>query len=146
MREHKIKVEFHSPLGELMAGFIQEKQALGYVYDIGIQALRRFDRFLCSMGWHRKELPRDVVESWTAKRAHEQPGTHKLRMTLIRQFVFFLRRKGLDVHLPDATKRSVHCSQFTPYIFLRKEVKRILQAVDCLRPEDRSFRGIGRYS
>jgi integrase len=137
MHEHKTKVEFQSSLGELMVAFIQEKQALGYVYDVGVQALRRFDRFLCSMGWQSKELPRDVVESWTAKRAHEQPGTHKLRLTLMRQFVLFLRRKGLDVHLPDATKRSVHGPQFTPYIFLRQEVKRMLQAADCLPPDAR---------
>jgi integrase/recombinase XerD len=137
MREHKTQVEFHSPLGDLMAGFIQEKQALGYGYDVGIQALRRFDRFLCSIEWPSQELPRDVVERWTAKRAHEQPGTHKLRMTLMRQFLLFLRRQDLEVHLPDATKRSVYRSQFTPYIFLRQEVQRLLQAVDGLRPDAR---------
>jgi integrase/recombinase XerD len=137
MREHKTKVEFQSPLGELMAGFIQEKQALGYVYDVGIHALRQFDRFLCSIGWKSKELPRDVVESWTAKREHEQPGNQKKRMILIRQFLLFLRRNGLKAHLPDAVKRSVNCPSFTPYIFLRKEVKRILQAADSLRPDAR---------
>ncbi len=137
MREHQSKVEFQNPLGELMAGFIQEKHALGYVYDVGLQALRRFDRFLCSIGWQSKELPRDVVERWTAKRAHEQSGTQQLRKIIIRQFVLFLRRNGLNAHLPDATKRSVNCPSFTPYIFHRKDVKRILQAADSLQPDAR---------
>ena len=48
MRERKIPMKFHSPLATLMSDFIQEKQSLGYKYEIGIHALRRLDHFLCA--------------------------------------------------------------------------------------------------
>jgi integrase len=58
-------------------------------------------------------------------------------MKHIRQFLLFLRRNGLNAHLPAAVKRSVDCPSFTPYIFLREEVKRIIQAADKLQPDAR---------
>jgi hypothetical protein len=80
MREHENKLVFHSPLSELMLQLIHEKQACGYRYDIGIQALRRLDRFLCESGLESVELPREIVDRWTAKRSHERVGTQKSRI------------------------------------------------------------------
>jgi integrase/recombinase XerD len=83
MREHETNLVFHSPLGELMMQFVHEKQACGYPYEIGIQALRRLDRFLCESGLQAVELPREPVDRWTAKRSHERAGTQKLRIAIV---------------------------------------------------------------
>lgn len=138
MREHKIKTEFHSPLGGLMLKFIQEKQACGYTYDIGIHALRRLDNFLCKCELQTIQLPREVLDRWLAKRDHEQPGTQKLRITIIRQFALFVRRQGFDAYVPEARKAPVINMDFAPYVFQHKEVKDIMGAVDRLPPDRRT--------
>ena len=91
MHEQKVKVEFHSPLADLMAGFLREKQTCGYLYERESYELLRLDRFLCTTGLKVAELPRDIVDEWTAKQANEKPGTQKLRVIRIRQFALFLR-------------------------------------------------------
>jgi integrase len=138
MREHKIKMEFHSPLGWLMLKFIREKQACGYAYDIGIHALRRLDNFLCKCELQTIQLPRQVLDRWLAKRDHERPGTQKLRITIIRQFALFVRRQGFDAYVPEARKAPVINMDFTPYVFQHKEVKDIMGAVDRLPPDRRT--------
>jgi integrase len=138
MREQEIKMEFHSPLGELMSRFIREKQACGYRYDVGLHALRRLDNFLCESGLHAIALPRELIERWTAKRDHEQPGTQKVRITIVRQFALFVRGQGFDAHVPHTRQQSVANMDFTPYVFPREEVKNLLDAADHLPPDRRS--------
>lgn len=140
MREQDTKMEFHSPLSELMATFLREKQACGYRYDIGLHALRRLDNFLCEQGLHTVALPRELVERWTAKREHEQPGTQKVRIIMVRQFAFFVRRQGFDAYVPPTRPVSVVNLDFTPYVFQRKEVRSLLEAADQLPLDRRSPR------
>jgi integrase/recombinase XerD len=138
MREHETKLVFHSPLGELMIQFVHEKQACGYRYDIGIQALRRLDRFLCESGLQAVVLPKELVDRWTAKRSHERAGTQKLRITIVRQFTLFVRRQGFNAHMPETRQAAVVNLDFIPYVFRREEVNNILEATDRLPPDKRT--------
>lgn len=140
MRERETKMEFHSPLGELMSTFLREKQACGYRYEVGLHSLRRLDRFLCEQGLHSIALPREMVDRWTAKRDHEQPGTQKLRITIVRQFALFVRRQGFDAQVPQTRQAPVVNMDLTPYVFRHEEVKKLLEAVDHLPPDRRSPR------
>ncbi len=138
MRERETKMEFHSPLGELMSRFLREKQACGYRYEVGLHALRRLDHFLCEQGLHSIALPREMVDRWTAKRDHEQPGTQKLRITMVRQFALFVCRQGFDAYVPQTRQAAVINMNFTPYVFRHEEVKMLFEAVDHLPPNRRS--------
>jgi integrase/recombinase XerD len=138
MHEQKIKVKFHSPLADLMAGFLREKQICGYLYERESYELLRLDRFLCGTGLKVAGLPRDIVNEWTAKQGHEKPGTQKLRVIRIRQFALFLRQQGIEAYVPEATKIPVNRIAFTPYIFRRKEIEKILQAVDRMPSDPRA--------
>jgi integrase/recombinase XerD len=138
MHEQKIKVKFHSPLADLMAGFLREKQICGYLYERESYELLRLDRFLCGTGLKVAGLPRDIVDEWTAKQGHEKPGTQKLRVIRIRQFALFLRQQGIEAYVPEATKIPVNRIEFTPYIFRRKEIEKILQAVDRMPSDPRA--------
>lgn len=102
MHERKVKVKFHSPLADLMARFLREKQACGYLYERESYELLRLDRFLCRTGLKIAGLPRDIVDEWTAKQANEKPGTQQLRVIRIRQFALFLRQQGLESYVPEA--------------------------------------------
>lgn len=138
MHEQKIKVEFHSPLAELMARFLREKQTCGYLYGRESYELIRLDRFLCRTGLKIARLPRDLVNEWTAKHAHEKPGTQKLRVIRIRQFALFLGQQGIEAYVPEAARTPVNRIEFTPHIFRREEIEKILQAVDRMPPDTRA--------
>jgi hypothetical protein len=64
---------WQSPLGPLIAQFIQEKQACGYTYATEQGTLRRLDRFLDAHGLAQIALPRSLVEPWIAKHAPNRP-------------------------------------------------------------------------
>jgi integrase/recombinase XerD len=138
MHEQKVKVKFHSPLADLMAGFLREKQTCGYLYERERYELLRLDRFLCRTGLKVAGLPRDIVDEWTAKQAHEKPGTQKLRVIRIRQFALFLRQQGIEAFVPEASRTPVNRMEFTPHIFRREEIEKILQAVDRMPPDTRA--------
>lgn len=138
MNEKNIKVEFHSPLAELMARFLREKQTCGYRYERESYELLRLDRFLCGTGLKTAGLPRDIVDGWTAKQVHEKPGTQKLRVIRIRQFALFLRKQGMEAYMAETTRAPVNRMEFTPYIFRREEIEKILQAVDRMPPDTRA--------
>lgn len=138
MREQNIKIQCHSPLSELMEKFIHEKQAYGYRYKRESQELLRLDRFLCKIGLQSLELPRDIVDKWTAKRGYEKSSNQRLRIIRIRQFALYLRRQGIDAYVPETTKANVKHIEFIPYIFNQQQINNILQAADRTPPDSRS--------
>ncbi len=138
MSKREIKLRLHSPLAEWITGFIQEKRACGYRYERESQELERLDRFLCDIGLKTPELPRNVVALWTAKRAHEKSSNQKLRIVRIRQLAVYLRKQGAAAYIPEAKKTPINHSDFTPYIFNREEMGKILQAADALAPDRRT--------
>jgi integrase/recombinase XerD len=138
MHEQNIKIQCHSPLSELMEKFIHEKQACGYRYQRESHELLRLDRFLCKIGLQSPELPRDIVDKWTAKQVYEKPSNQRLRIIRIRQFALYLRRQGIDAYVPETTKAAVKHIEFTPYIFNHQQVGNILRAADSTPPDSRS--------
>lgn len=95
---------------------------------MGLHALRRLDNFLCESGLHAIALPRELIERWTAKRDHEQSGTQKVRITIVRQFALFVSRQGFNAHVPHTRQLFVANMDFIPYVFQREEVKNLLDA------------------
>jgi integrase/recombinase XerD len=140
MYNHKADILLHSPLSEFINNFIQEKRACGYQYKREYQEFVRLDRFLCEVGLQSPALPRKIVDHWTAKQAHEKPSNQKLRKIRIRQLSLYLRRQGLDAYVPEATKTTSVRTEFTPYIFSRKQIRNILETVDATPPDSRSPR------
>lgn len=138
MNNRSIKIEFFSPLRDMMAKFIQEKQGCGYKYEREVHALKRFDKYLCEIGPNTKVLSKSIVNSWTEKRDYEQSGTQNLRIITIRQFAYFLKRQGLDAYICETSKTVKNDQNFTPYIFRRDEVKKILLETDHFSLDNRA--------
>lgn len=124
--------QFHSSLAPQIEAFIQEKRACGYRYITETAQLRRLDRFLCENECSDQRLSRTLVERWTTKQPHERPSTHKARLLMVSQFALYLRRRGIQAHVPDSKLTSVVRLDFTPYIFTREQIRRLLETVDRL--------------
>lgn len=129
---------FQSILAPFMDRFLQEKHACGYRYHEPTRILRHLDHFLLQEGLMTYELPRSIAQKWLAKRAHESPRTHQQRIMVVRQFSRFLCRLGYSAYVPDSTLAPREQSSFTPRILTPEEIRKLLQAVDALRPTARS--------
>jgi integrase len=129
---------FHSALAPYFQSFLQEKLACGYRYISEAAQLRRLDRFLCENACSDHALPRALVDRWTTKQPHERPRTHKARVVILRQFAVYLCQRGLSAYVPDSKRMSVVRLDFTPYIFTREQVHRLLESVDHLPFDPRS--------
>ena len=139
MRKAPSGFHFQSPLGDLIEQFVCEKRACGYRYETENSALHSFDRFLVAAGLEEKELPRTIVDAWTAKRPAERPSTQKWRIGIIRGFALFLQRERIEAHIPDLrVAPTAHRRDFVPFIFARDQVRALLAAVDQLPPSRKS--------
>ena len=66
-------VAFESILGELIAGYIEEKRAVGYKYIKGSSLLKQFDTLATREHLVKKKLPKELVLLWTEKRPYGAP-------------------------------------------------------------------------
>jgi integrase len=132
MSERDDLQEFHSPLAELIMAFIEEKRACGYRFKQERLLLLALDRRLRAIGHASADLPRDVVESWTARRPTEQPRNHEHRVRLVHQFARFALRRGVHAHVPDSRGLARRRALFTPYIFTREQIATLFAATDRL--------------
>ena len=126
---------FQSVLAPLLGKFIQEKRACGYRYDEGTRMLGHFDRLLSGNELRSTELPRSLMKQFLSKRAHETTGTHRHRITIIRQFATFLLRLGYSAYVPVLTLVARERSSFTPRILTQEEIRTLLQAADRVLPQ-----------
>src|SRR5262245_9377118 len=135
MAENSRRLHFRSPLASLMEKFLEEKRACGYRYDRGSLFLLSLDRFLVSEGLKANELPRAMVERWTAVKPHERPTNQAARVSYLRQFASFLARHDHDAFIPPRRVGSLFKQAFAPYIFSFGEIRQILSAADQMHPD-----------
>jgi integrase/recombinase XerD len=130
------KLKFESYFASLMDEFLTEKHACGYKYERESRSLLNLDRFLVTQGCSGPELPKEALEGWTANKPYERPASQAFRLSVARQFAHFLLRKDHKVHVPVRTRPVP--GDFVPRIFSSDEIRRILIAVDQIRPDRNS--------
>lgn len=127
-----------SPLAPFMEQLVREKRACGHQYDTFAEVLKDFDRFLCTTTIKPKELPQSLVLQWLGKRPTEQPSTNQRRIVLIRQLARLMIRLGYPAFLPPNGFGPQRSYRFSPHILTHKEVRKILEAADQLKPNAKS--------
>jgi hypothetical protein len=95
MANSKFPLQFRSGVAPLIERLIQEKQAVGYKYEVGALALERLDRFLAKKGLTQCELPRELALKWLAKRPHESAANHGYQDVRVERPI-----EDLPAHLP----------------------------------------------
>jgi len=139
MREEYLSTPtFESVLAPLLEGHLKEKRAGGYRYCSEARYLRDLDKFLIQEAHNSRELPKELIECWIAKRSSESPKTYSNRIVIIRQFVEYLLRLGISAYVPPSILASIWQDTFVPHIFTVEEIRRFLSEVDRLCPEPRS--------
>lgn len=123
-------VVFESILGKLLAGYIEEKRAVGYKYRKGSSLLKQFDTLATKEELVEMKLPKELVLLWTEKRPNETLSTRNGRISIVRGLAEYMVRLGYEAYVFPAAAISIDRYSYVPYIFSEKELKSIFTICD----------------
>lgn len=114
-----------------IAGLIEEKQALGFLYEHNQTILAAFDRFCIENYPDETKLTRDICMHWAELRPSEHSATLANRIIPIRQLGKYMQRTGKQAFvIPDGlTGRR---NRYVPHFFTREELSLFFKASDRL--------------
>ena len=122
----KKTVAFESILGELIAGYIEEKRAVGYKYIKPSSLLKQFDTLAAKEHLREKKLPKELVLLWTKKRPNETDSSRDGRISIVRELAKYMVRLGYEAYIFPAAAITIDRYSYVPYIFSEEELKSIL--------------------
>jgi integrase len=124
---------YTSILADVLTGFVQERQALGYTCRKQAVSLRRFDRFCVEVGHGQVCLPRDLAMRWAEKKPGETDDAQSRRISLVRMLARYMVRSGYDAYVYPDHLGVRRLSTYEPYLFTERELARVFDRVDrCL--------------
>lgn len=122
-----------SAFSSYISGLITVKRASGYSYDTAEFYLKKFDRY-CAERTDSNVLSRDLVLEWAKAKDGEEPGTHRGRLSVVRELGKHMQALGArDAFvLPSALHRKIE--RYVPHFFTQEELTAFFQACDNLKP------------
>jgi site-specific recombinase XerD len=90
--------------------------------------LRQFDRVVPTETQSSEAVSRDVIEEYLRSLTHLQPITRRLRLSMIRQFLIYLRRFKPTTFIPDRSMQPARSTPRVPYIFTKDEICKLIRA------------------
>lgn len=116
----------------MITGFIEEKRAVGYKYDVEASILKRLDNLLIQKGFTGEILTKEIVLLWTEKKRIEADNTRNARISLIKGLAQYMSRLGNESYMYPEKAVPILRYRYTPYIFSEKELARLFDSVDKL--------------
>ena len=125
--------EYSSVFGSYISGLVATKRALGYTYASAQYHLHDFDRY-CSLHSNSAVLSRELVIEWAKSRGGENPGTHRGRISPVRELGKYMQALGVSdaFVLPSALHRKI--DRYVPHFFTTEELIAFFGACDKLKP------------
>ncbi len=125
--------EYSSVLAPYISGLVTTKRAVGYTYETTEFYLHDFDNY-CSLHPKCKSLSRELVRGWAKAKDDENPGTHRTRISPIRELGKYMQSLGVSEAfvLPSNLSRKVE--RHVPHFFTAQEVAAFFMACDNLMP------------
>ncbi len=93
--------EYRSCFGPYIKQFIQEKREAGFIYESGEWLLKHFDAFCFQKGISQPFLSKELVTEWGTLKEQEEMVTCSKRMSILRQFGFYMISLGKEVYIPN---------------------------------------------
>lgn len=90
--------------------------------------LRNFDRFCVENSLNKKSFDEELADKWLKRKPDEKPTTHYSRINCVKNFLIFLRLKGLPVYVTRDIR--FHPTEFKPHIYTPSETERYFWEVD----------------
>lgn len=126
---------FTGPIAVQLAGFLDEKRALGYKYTNESWRLLQIDELSKKVNNDPNSLSQELVDAWWKRTPFEGDKTWYSRICIMKQLSNYFAARDMPCALPNVALESFRIkSTFIPYIFTHNEVRRIFQAADAIVP------------
>jgi integrase/recombinase XerD len=132
------EIKFNSQIAQLIKQFIQEKRACGYKYNEAVDILKNFDNYLCSAQLKKTELSKEIILQWAQKQSGESASSNQRRISFTRELARFMLRMGYQAYVVPKCFGPMKPHNFSPYIFTKKEIRKLIQAADKIKPSAHS--------
>jgi integrase len=125
--------EYSSVFESYISGLVATKRALGYTYESAEYHLHDFDRY-CSLHANAGVFSRELVIGWAKSKDGEDPGTHRGRISPVRELGKYMQSLGVSdaFVLPSALHRKI--DRYVPHFFTTQELTAFFEACDKLKP------------
>lgn len=123
-------VVFESILGKLIAGYIEEKRAVGYKYRKGSSLLKQFDTLAAKEHLVELKLSKELVLLWTEKRPNETSSTRNGRISIVRGLAEYMVRLDYEAYMFPAAAITIDRYSYVPYIFSENELNSMFTICD----------------
>jgi len=134
---------YKGAMAPFLVGLVQEKRAVGYIYNKEVSVLKRFNDFCLSHGYDRSSLSKEIVLQWTRKQLQETQANRSHRISLMRVLGSYLVRMGIEAFVYPKNIESYQESTYIPYIFTYAQLAKLfLQAEQLPKKSYSPFRHI----
>ena len=137
MKSKKKTPEFIGNYASISQEFIAYKRSIGFKYEAEEKIMSRFSKFSKDSPLDVIILEKSLVEAFITTKPNEQPKTRQLRISVIRQFAYYLISLGYDAYVVPPQRR-VNTTTFVPYIFTHNEITKIFKTADAIRKNSSS--------
>jgi integrase len=122
-----------SNFAERLSRFLEQKQALGYLYNGSLSDLRIFDRMCTERFPDETELTAEICNAWATRRGNESNKTIARRLPFIREFARYLIRIGEPAYILPG-KISKRGQRYIPHVYSHTEIAKIWRASERVYP------------
>ena len=119
---------FQSVFKEEINEYLDIRKENGFDENSFITGLRLFDSFCINAGIPEKAFTEENANAWTARRMNEASTTHYSRINSVKQFLIFMRLKGMPVYVTRDIR--FHPTEFKPHIYTADEIEKYFWEVD----------------
>ena len=120
-------------LAKICEDFVQEKRAVGYLYNTEAKRLSEFSRFTLNFNCPKNTLPEEIVKAWITKKPTDSDRNQYARFSLISQFAKYMERMNYSAYIPHRNEIGKLHKTFMPYIFTHDEIQAFFRVADSMR-------------
>lgn len=124
---------FTSSFAPMMYAFLEKRAQEGYTNKSQVYYLEEFDRLIVQSQFNGTAITAELIEAWDSRKPYLSNRTKIPRHNIIRAFCIYAFERDRHSFVPDTSKVR-NTTTFTPYIFTKEEISRLLEAADHVPP------------
>ena len=125
------QASFGSVLSQHLTNYVSLRQSLGFELRTQIRVLYQFDRVVQQEMLHSGPVGQTVVEAFLRSLAGVHPNTRRLRLSIVRQFLLFMRLIEPETFIPSRSLEPARAAPRAPHIYTEAEVQALLREARC---------------
>lgn len=118
--------EFKSCFRTEMTSYMNHRVEKGY-HISNSDYLYMFDDFLCQNNYSSHVISREIIELWALKKETENKNSRNSRVSVVRQFCYYLNAIGIETYIPDYYASG---TKTVPYVMTYDEIQQLFYLID----------------